>query len=247
MKIPAYKTRVGFSRTIREPVILRRFDHAQFIPSGMHGYSLPFDHAQFIPSGMHQFHNRAAGYMQVAPAYERELVGLGMHPDRAAAIVRRAVGRAGLNGLGDIVADGTTWITYGNDIVERSKTGNVGSEALKAAQNINTFLGNRYDELQAVSPDTVDALGQMLDVLSKIASGQIKYDSVAGAFLDEVGNAVRGEVIVGGKAVLDAPKKIVKYAVDEVIKPALDVVPWYVWTGGLAVVGTVLWSKFSGR
>lgn len=242
------RTRPGLVRTVSEPTILRQFDHAQFIPSGMHGYNLPFEHAQFIPSGMHQFHNRAAGYMQVAPAYERELVGLGVHPERARAIVRRASVRAsGVDGLGDIVADAMTWITYGNDIVERSKSGNVGSEAEKAAQNVNTFLGNRGDELQATSPDTVDALGRTIDLLSKIAAGQIRYDSVAGAFFDEVGNAVRGEVLVGGRAVLDAPKKIVKFLGDEVIKPALDIVPWYVWAGALAIGGGLLWSKFGAR
>jgi hypothetical protein len=104
-----YRIRPGIVREIRTPIVLRSFDHAQFIPSGMHGYSLPFDHAQFIPSGMHQFHNRAAGYMQVAPAYERAVTGLGdsrriertlvargVHPDRARAIVARAAVRAGL-------------------------------------------------------------------------------------------------------------------------------------------------------
>lgn len=152
-------------------------------------------------------------------------------------------GRCGTSGLGgDAVTDASTWIPYGNDIIERSKSGNVGSEALRAAQNINTFLGNRGDELQAASPATVDALGEMADKLSKIASGQIKYDSVSGAFFDEFGNAVRGEVLVGTQAVLDAPKKIVKYAADEIVKPILDVIPWYVWAGAAGIAGIVVFG-----
>jgi hypothetical protein len=69
-----------------------------------------YDHATFIPSGMHQFHNRAAGYMQVRPAYERPVYGLGaatravvteeivdglvakgVHPAQARQLVQRAV------------------------------------------------------------------------------------------------------------------------------------------------------------
>lgn len=60
--------------------------------------------ATLIPDGMNQFHNRAAGYMQVAPAYERPVSGLGdpaadlvkslvkrgIHPERARVLVTRA-------------------------------------------------------------------------------------------------------------------------------------------------------------
>jgi hypothetical protein len=230
-------------RATPPPII--RVERATYIPTGMHGVQETerfWRTADLIPTGMH-----AAQFLDKRRILEDVVAGLiarGVDPVRARVLTDRAAwrrqnGGAGLGGLGDVVADGTTWITYGNDIVERSKTGNVGAEAMKAAQNINTFLGNRGDELQAASPDTVDALGEMTDKLTKIASGQIKYDSVSGAFLDELGNAIRGEVIVGARAVYNAPKKIVKYAVDEVVKPALDVVPWYVWAGGAVAAGAI--------
>lgn len=231
-------------RSVQEPII--HVERATYIPTGMHGVRETQEFwrtADLIPTGMH-----AAQFLDKRRILEDVVDGLiarGVDPVRARILTNRAAMRRQHGyggGMGDVVADGTTWITYGNDIVNRSKTSNVGAEALKAAQNINTFLGNRGSELQSSSPDTVDALGEMTDKLSRIASGQIKYDSVAGAFFDEFGNAVRGEVIVGAKAVYDAPKKIVKYAVDEIVKPALDVVPWYVWTGA-AVAGGVVVGK----
>lgn len=72
--------------------------------------------ALIVPAGMQQFHNRAAGYMQVEPAYERPVQGLGapglpippqarkvfellrrrgLPHGRALGIVRRAVTRLG--------------------------------------------------------------------------------------------------------------------------------------------------------
>jgi len=69
--------------------------------------------ATLIPDGMNQFHNRAAGYMQVAPAYERPVSGLGdpsadlvksmvrrgVHPERARVLVARAKHRIVKHGV----------------------------------------------------------------------------------------------------------------------------------------------------
>lgn len=228
---------------------------ATMIPDGMHGIEDGYHNdgwragrpvvvraniATMIPDGMH-----AAVFLdkrRILDDIVEGLVAKGVDPYRARVLVNRVALRrqtGSPSGLGDVVADATTWITYGNDIVERSKTGNVGAEAMKAAQNINTFLGNRGDELQATSPATVDALDGTADRLTKIASGQIKYDSVAGAFVDEFGNELSREVGAGTKAVLDAPKKIIKYVGENVVKPALDVVPWYVWIGAAVAGGAI--------
>jgi hypothetical protein len=210
--------------------------------------------ATFIPPGMHGAQD--VSNKSVRDEVIAKLVANGMPQGRAYELVARAASRIphrrrlqryGLGGLGDVVADATTWITYGNDIVNRSKTGNVGAEAMKAAQNINTFLGNRGDELQSTSSATVDALDEMTDKLTKIASGQIKYDSVAGAFFDEFGNAVRGEVTVGAQAVLDAPKKVIQYVGDNVVKPALDIVPWYVWAAGAGAGVAAIYSQLKKK
>jgi hypothetical protein len=203
-------------RFIQDPTLL--VSQAIVIPDGMHGAP------------------KVDGSLAFASTL-RSLVARGIHPDRARAIVNRVAGRikgGTMSGLGDVVADAMTWVTYGNEIINRSKTGNVGAEALKAAQNINTFLGNRGPELEAASSETLDALDETTDKLTRIASGQIRYDSVAGAFFDELGNAVRGEVIVGARSVLGAAKN----AVSEVV----SVVPWYVWAGG-AVVGVAVIGK----
>jgi hypothetical protein len=246
-KTPFQRTIVRTLPSLQPQVI--RVDQATFIPSGMHGTLPTYATATVIPSGMHSDFRSRRGHSQI----EHQLIAKGIRPERARALVARAHRRAnvrrslrpsGVSGLGDVVADAMTWVKYGNDIIQRSKTGNVGEEAMKAAQNINTFFGNRGEELEAASHDTVTAVGEIADKLTKIATGQIKYDSVAGAFFDEFGNAVKGEVLIGVQGVLDAPKKVVKYLVDEVAKPALDVVPWYVWAaaavGGAAVAGKAL-------
>jgi hypothetical protein len=249
-------------KLIKRPVIRRpsvpvrmpgipMYRTATMIPTGMNEHDQDFYEgyrtADLIPSGMHGTEMSTAAKQVVA-----SMVKKGVHPRRARQLVHRAAGRvrrfrprsSGLNDLGDVVADGMTWVTYGNDIFRRSQTGDVSAEAMKAVQNINTFLGNRGEELEAVSHDTVDAIDQTADRLTKLATGKIHYDSVAAAFFDELGNAIRGEVIVGTNAVLDAPKKIVKFVGNEVIKPAIDIVPWYVWAGivlgGGAVAGKAL-------
>lgn len=240
--VRARRPSVRTIRASKEPIVIR-VEQATWVPSGMHDIEPTYSTATLIPSGMHSDFRTVRGHSSI----EHALIARGIRPERARALVSRAAERvnrsrrhsSGLHGFGDIVSDAMTWVTYGNDIVNRSKTGNVGAEAMKAAQNINTFLGNRGSELESVSTATVDALDEMTDKLTKIASGQIKYDSVAGAFFDEFGNAVRGEVIVGAKAVMDTPKKVVKFLGDEVIKPALDIVPWYVWVGAAVAGGAV--------
>ncbi len=227
-------------RTIMPQQIIR-VNRATFIPSGMYG-------APDVP--IQSIHSIRAEVIA-------KLVANGMSQGRAHMLVARAESRVprqrrayrthGLGGLGDVASDAITWVTYGNEIIEHSKTSNVGAEAMKAAQNINTFLGNRGSELETASPDTLKALDETTDKLTKIASGQIKYDSVAGAFFDEFGNAIRGEVMVGTQAVLDAPKKVVKYFGDNVIKPALDIVPWYVWVAGAGVGVAAIWSQMKKK
>jgi hypothetical protein len=238
-------------RVVPAPQIIR-VERATFIPTGMHGVQEEqrmnegWRTATLIPTGMHA--TIIVDKRRVLESVVEGLVARGVDAVRARVLVDRAAVRQyrnrgnGLGSLGDVVSDAMTWVTYGNGIIEQSKTSNVVDEARRAALNISTFLGNRGDELQAASSDTVDALGEMSDKLSRIYSGKIKYDSVAGSFFDEFGNAIRGEVIVGAKAVYNAPKRIVKYAVDEVIKPALDVVPWYVWAGA-AAAGVAVGAK----
>lgn len=98
--------------------------------------------------------------------------------------------RLGWFGMGDVVADAMTWVTYGNNILSRaeSEPTTIGAEALKASQNINTFLANRGDELDATSPGTVTKLDDMVDKLAYLAkTGLIRADDSFGtAFSSEV-------------------------------------------------------------
>lgn len=246
--VRARRPAVRMVRASQEPIVTR-VNEATMIPDGMHGteQTTYVSIATMIPDGMHGAQMKVYDLDRAKPSIEHSLISKGIHPHRARAMVHRATLRvrgfrprsAGMYGLGDVVSDAMTWVTYGNDIFERSKTGDVSSEAMKAAQNINTFLGNRGPELEAASSSTVDAIGQTADRLTKLATGKIHYDSVAGSFFDELGNALRGEVMVGAQAVLAAPKKIVKFIGDEVIKPALDIVPWYVWAGAAVAGGAV--------
>lgn len=248
--VRARRPSVSMVRASMEPIVTR-VNEATMIPDGMHGTEQTYATVTMIPDGMHATQMKVYDLDRVKGPIEQhvwnQLTAKGVHPHRARAMVHRAAGRvrgfrprsAGMHGLGDVVADAMTWVTYGNDIFERSKTGDVSAEAMKAAQNINTFLGNRGPELEAASSATVDAIDQTADRLTKLATGKIHYDSVTAAFFDELGNAVRGEVMVGAQAVLDTPKKIVKFLGDEVIKPALDIVPWYVWAGAAVAGGAV--------
>lgn len=60
-------------RPVRRGVLVRGVKDALYIPAGMQGYRDPL----LVPPGMAQFRGRAAGYMQVEPAYERPAYGLG--------------------------------------------------------------------------------------------------------------------------------------------------------------------------
>lgn len=171
--------------------------------------------------------------------------------------VRRGLhrGQTGrLSGLGDVVDDAQTWITYGNDILGRSSASGVGAEAEKAGMNIDTFVGNRGDELAAASQDKLDELVAMKMSLLQLAAGKYKPLSVSGAFTDELGTALKQEVVAGAQGVAKAPgqaydwakqeaSKAVDYALQKGGQAAKEAaLPMALIVAGLAAVGFIVYQ-----
>ncbi|MGI0150060.1 MAG: hypothetical protein ACREDF_11095 [Thermoplasmata archaeon] len=63
-------------RPIQNGTVIRGVKEALYIPSGMQGQGGAYNRAE-----LGQFYNRAAGYLQVEPAYERPVYGLGAMSD----------------------------------------------------------------------------------------------------------------------------------------------------------------------
>jgi hypothetical protein len=60
-------------RPVRRGLIVRGVRHALYIPSGMQGQGGAYNRGE-----IGQFRGKAGGYLQVEPAYERPVYGLGI-------------------------------------------------------------------------------------------------------------------------------------------------------------------------
>ncbi len=97
-----------------------------------------------------------------------------------------------------------TWFTRGSEIIEQFKrmgpSVQLWSESGTAANGASALLQNRYNEL---SPVSVDRLQKLVDAMADVQAKSL--DSAQGSPLgeaaDEFYNALRGEVIVGARAV----------------------------------------------
>lgn len=128
-------------------------------------------------------------------------------------------------GMGDVTSDAMTWITYGNDIIRRQATDSrgIGAEAGKAANNISNFLANRGTELDTVSPGTVNQLDDMVDKLSKIATGNFvkaddSFTSAFGAEISDEATEAKRLAAAGAAAVAAAPGQAYNWTKGELEK-----------------------------
>jgi hypothetical protein len=128
--------------------------------------------------------------------------------------------------MGDVITDAQTWLTYGNEILGRSSASGVGPEAEKAGMNINTFIGNRGDELQSASPDVFDQMTTMQMNLLALAQGKYKPESVWGNAIDSAVDEATFRASAGAAALKAAPGQAYDWTKKEVksaLETALDV------------------------
>lgn len=152
--------------------------------------------------------------------------------------------------MGDVVADGMTWITYGNDIIARQTTDpkTIGAEAQKAAMNINTFLANRGTELDTVSPGAVTKLDDMVDKLASIAAGNLVLadDSFLHAAGEEFSSdsELARQLKAGAQAVANTPGQVYDFLKDQG-KKALDEAktPLLIIVAGVIGVAYIMYGK----
>ena len=170
-------------------------------------------------------------------------------------IGRRIRTRRGFEGLdGYVVDDAQTWIVYGNEILGRSSAAGVGAEAEKAGMNIDTFVGNRGDELAAADQSKLDELNDMKMKLLLLAQGKYKPESVWGSAVEAGTDELAFRAKAGATGVVQAPGKVYEWGKQEAQKAidyALDkggeaakkaALPMALIVGGLAAVGFIIYS-----